>query len=134
MTDFKVSPRDQQVIDLLLLGYSNPEIAVELGISLRTVKEHLRLLAGKAGIQGAPGSQRVKLALRFRPVANPPKFRGLAPRQAEIAQLACAGSSNQEIADKLGIQVGVVKNRLREVFEKLGVWSRLELAMRYGAA
>ena len=45
--------------------------------------------------------------------------------------MACAGSSNQEIADKLGIQVGVVKNRLKEVFAKLGVWSRLELAMRY---
>jgi DNA-binding NarL/FixJ family response regulator len=36
---------------------------------------------------------------------------------------------NKEIAQVLEVSEQDVKNRLRRVFDKLGVWSRLELAM-----
>ena len=39
---FKVTPRDQQVLNLLAQGCSNKEIGDELNISLQTVKQHLR--------------------------------------------------------------------------------------------
>lgn len=57
----KVTPRDQQVLNLLLQGCSNKEIAGQLKISPRTVKQHLRTLFLRAGIR--EGRKRVKLAI-----------------------------------------------------------------------
>jgi DNA-binding NarL/FixJ family response regulator len=56
----KVTPRDQQVLDLLVEGCSNKEIAGQLKISPRTVKQHLRTLFLRAGIRD--GRKRVRLA------------------------------------------------------------------------
>jgi DNA-binding NarL/FixJ family response regulator len=56
----KVTPRDQQVLDLLVQGCSNKEIAGQLSISPRTVKQHLRTLFLRAGIRD--GRKRVRLA------------------------------------------------------------------------
>jgi DNA-binding NarL/FixJ family response regulator len=56
----KITPRDHQVLDLLVQGCSNKEIAAELKISPRTVKQHLRTLFLRAGIK--EGRKRVKLA------------------------------------------------------------------------
>jgi DNA-binding NarL/FixJ family response regulator len=56
----KVTPRDRQVLNLLVQGCSNKEIAGQLNISPRTVKQHLRTLFLRAGIR--EGRKRVKLA------------------------------------------------------------------------
>jgi IS30 family transposase len=47
----KITPRDQQVLQLLNQGCSNKEIASQLNISPRTVKQHLRTLFLRAGIR-----------------------------------------------------------------------------------
>lgn len=60
LNEIKITPRDQQVLHLLVLGYSNKEIASQLNISPRTVKQHLRTLFLRAGIK--EGRKRVKLA------------------------------------------------------------------------
>jgi DNA-binding NarL/FixJ family response regulator len=57
----KVTQRDQQVLNLLVQGCSNKEIAGQLNISPRTVKQHLRTLFLRAGIR--EGRKRVKLAI-----------------------------------------------------------------------
>lgn len=57
----KGTPRDQQVLNLLVQGCSNKEIAGPLSISPRTVKQHLRTLFRRAGIR--EGRKRVKLAM-----------------------------------------------------------------------
>jgi DNA-binding NarL/FixJ family response regulator len=57
----KVTPRDQQVLNLLVQGCSNKEIAGQLNMSPRTVKQHLRTLFLRAGIR--EGRKRVKLAI-----------------------------------------------------------------------
>lgn len=59
--EIKVTPRDQEVLDLLVQGCSNKEIAGQLNISPRTVKQHLRTLFLRAGIR--EGRKRVKLAI-----------------------------------------------------------------------
>ena len=40
MTPTRITPREQQVIDKLCLGWENKEIALVLGISPRTVEDH----------------------------------------------------------------------------------------------
>jgi DNA-binding NarL/FixJ family response regulator len=56
----KITPRDEEVLRLLAQGCSNKEIAGQLNISPRTVKQHLRTLFLRAGI--TEGRKRVKLA------------------------------------------------------------------------
>ncbi len=58
--EIKITPRDQQVLELLIQGCSNKEIARELNISPRTVKQHPRTLFLRSGIK--EGRKRVKLA------------------------------------------------------------------------
>jgi DNA-binding NarL/FixJ family response regulator len=55
-----VGPRERQIIDLLLQGCDNSEIARDLHIAERTVKAHFNRLFLRFGIKG--GIKRVKLA------------------------------------------------------------------------
>jgi DNA-binding NarL/FixJ family response regulator len=60
LNNIKITVRDEQVLQLLIQGCSNKEIAAQLNISPRTVKQHLRTLFLRAGIRD--GRKRVKLA------------------------------------------------------------------------
>ncbi len=60
LDQIKITRRDTEVLKLLVQGCSNREIAEELHISPRTVKQHLRTLFLRAGIRD--GRKRVKLA------------------------------------------------------------------------
>ena len=55
----------------------------------------------------------------------------LSARQFEVARLAACGYSNREIASELTITEQIVKNVLHSVFDKLGLWNRVELANRF---
>lgn len=47
-----LTPREQEVLDLLSLGLSNRHIAERLGISSHTVKFHVAAIYGKLGVSG----------------------------------------------------------------------------------
>jgi DNA-binding CsgD family transcriptional regulator len=53
----------------------------------------------------------------------------LTPKEVQIAVLVWQGLTNREIGKVVGTSEQVIKNHLRSTFDKLGVWSRLELAM-----
>jgi DNA-binding NarL/FixJ family response regulator len=53
----------------------------------------------------------------------------LTDREREIVQLVGQGYRNKEIAEKLFISQQTVKNHLHNIFDKLGVSDRLELAL-----
>jgi len=53
----------------------------------------------------------------------------LTPKEIQIATLVWQGLTNREIGRIVGTSEQVIKNHLRNTFDKLGVWSRLELAM-----
>jgi DNA-binding CsgD family transcriptional regulator len=53
----------------------------------------------------------------------------LSQREIQVATMVWEGKTNPEIAAVLGGTEQVVKNQLRGIFDKLGVWSRLELAL-----
>lgn len=54
----------------------------------------------------------------------------LSPRERELISLVRKGLRNREIAEQLGVTEGTIKVYLHSVFEKLGVSSRTELAIR----
>ena len=53
----------------------------------------------------------------------------LTPKETQVATLVWEGLTNREIGKLMNTTEQVVKNHLRCTFDKLGVWSRLELAM-----
>ncbi len=53
----------------------------------------------------------------------------LTPRQNEVANLLKEGLSNQAIGKQLSISTLVVKNYLREIYDRTGQFNRLELAV-----
>jgi DNA-binding NarL/FixJ family response regulator len=53
----------------------------------------------------------------------------LSDREKEIVQLVAQGFRNKEIGEKLFISEQTVKNHLHNIFDKLGVSDRLELAL-----
>jgi DNA-binding NarL/FixJ family response regulator len=60
---------------------------------------------------------------------------GLTTREREVLQALACGLSDKEIADRLYIGVGTVRNHFVNIFNKLGVHSRLQVlvfALRHG--
>jgi two-component system nitrate/nitrite response regulator NarL len=53
----------------------------------------------------------------------------LSQREREIVQLVAQGFKNKEMAEKMFISEQTVKNHLHNIFDKLGVSDRLELAL-----
>ena len=87
LSEIKITPRDRQVLQLLVQGCSNKEIAAQLDISPRTVKQHLRTLFLRAGIK--EGRKRVRLATAMfqkeQMEIMPPRDR-LTSREIQVAQ------------------------------------------------
>ena len=54
----------------------------------------------------------------------------LAPRERQLISFVRTGLRNREIAEQLGVTEGTVKVYLHAIFEKLGVSTRTELAIR----
>jgi DNA-binding NarL/FixJ family response regulator len=59
---------------------------------------------------------------------QPPRDR-LTAKERIVATLVWEGLTNRDIAGRIHTSEQVVKNHLRSAFDKLGVWSRLELAL-----
>jgi DNA-binding CsgD family transcriptional regulator len=53
----------------------------------------------------------------------------LTPKEIQVAILVWQGVTNRAIGKIIGTTEPVIKNHLRSTFDKLGVSSRLELAM-----
>jgi DNA-binding NarL/FixJ family response regulator len=54
----------------------------------------------------------------------------LSPREIEIIRLVATGASNKEIADKLVISEGTVKNHLSSILSKLSVRDRMQAVLK----
>jgi DNA-binding NarL/FixJ family response regulator len=53
----------------------------------------------------------------------------LSGRERDVVRLALEGATDPEIADRLGINLRTVKDRLRRAFRKLGVRNRINLIL-----
>ena len=54
-------------------------------------------------------------------------------RQQQVIALVAQGMKNSEVAAVIGTTECVVKNYLRIIYDKLGLWNRVELALWYEA-
>ncbi len=52
-------------------------------------------------------------------------------REHRVIQLVAQGLKNSEVANEIGTTEHVVKNYLRVIYDKLGLWNRVELALWY---
>lgn len=60
---------------------------------------------------------------------QPGRTYGLTPREVEVIALVTEGCSNKEIAFRLNITEDTVKRHLTNIFDKVGMSTRLELAL-----
>lgn len=51
--------------------------------------------------------------------------------ERRVAYLVSEGFKNKEIAEALGTTEHVIKNYLKHIYDKLGLWNRVELALWY---
>jgi DNA-binding NarL/FixJ family response regulator len=54
-------------------------------------------------------------------------------REFAIIELVAQGLKNRDVAQAVGTTEHVVKNYLRSIYDKLGLWNRVELALWYEA-
>lgn len=54
-------------------------------------------------------------------------------REQRVIELVAQGLKNSEVAQIIGTTEHVVKNYLRTIYDKLGLWNRVELALWYEA-
>jgi DNA-binding NarL/FixJ family response regulator len=54
-------------------------------------------------------------------------------QRLRIIELVAQGLKNGDVARKLGTTEHVVKNCLRAIYDELGLWNRVELALWYEA-
>lgn len=52
----------------------------------------------------------------------------LSPRELDVTRLVVAGLNNKDIAARLELSIGTIKIHLHNIYEKLGIRSRLQLA------
>lgn len=55
-------------------------------------------------------------------------FAALSPRERDVGMRIAGGSSNDQIAEALGVSVNTVKTYVSRIFSKLGVSNRVQLA------
>jgi DNA-binding NarL/FixJ family response regulator len=122
-----VTAREEQVANLVADGFCTSEIACELGISPRTVKNRKRRAARGMGYKG----KRLDVFLLrsiYGTIPSQSRLARFALRVRRTAELTARGMTNQEIAESIGISFESVRNQLREIFDIAGVWNRRELA------
>jgi two-component system, NarL family, nitrate/nitrite response regulator NarL len=56
-------------------------------------------------------------------------MRLLTPREGEVVHLLAEGMSTREISHKVGVTEHTIRNYLSNIYDKVGVSSRVELAL-----
>lgn len=120
----------------LLLKSLRAVAAGELWISRHVTFDVIRLLRGMERNRHLAGNRSARGAAGTRPAhgnglptANPVNTFGLTPRELEVTAAVVDGQTNKDIAETFGISVSTVKHHLTSIFDKLGVYNRVELVL-----
>ena len=124
-----VAIEKRQIVEALQLGARG----IVLKEAARTVLiEAIRaVLQGMYWINQHPVSDVHRVLNEFAAPANSlsPKRGLLSPKEMQIVTFIVEGCTNKDIAKSLATSEQVVKNHMGKIFDKLGVFNRLELAL-----
>jgi DNA-binding NarL/FixJ family response regulator len=124
-----VAIEKRQIVEALQLGARGivlKEAARSVLIeAIRTVQQ------GMYWINQHPVSDVRQVLDEFSPVADAPSTKNglLSPKEMQIVTFIVEGCTNKDIAKSLATSEQVVKNHMGKIFDKLGVFNRLELAL-----
>jgi two-component system, NarL family, nitrate/nitrite response regulator NarL len=125
---------------LLTVSIDAPQIlkALQLGARGIVLKETARhvlidavnaVLDGKFWVDRSPVNDVDQVISDLQPVTQQKIKHGLlTPREVQVVGLVVEGCTNKDIARALSTSEQVIKNYLGKIFDKLGVFNRLELA------
>jgi DNA-binding NarL/FixJ family response regulator len=119
----------RQILEALQLGARGvvlkDAVAEQLSACIRAVMQ------GEYWLEGRPVQNLVQVLRDLTVQTAPParKTFGLTGRELEVVALITEGSTNKHIALTFGISEETVKRHLTNIFNKLGVGNRLELAL-----
>jgi two-component system, NarL family, nitrate/nitrite response regulator NarL len=119
----------QHILEALQLGARG--IVLKQSVLQDLITSIRAILDGKYWLDGKPVVNLVQLIkdLMSSAAHSPQNTFGLTPRELEMVALIVQGCANKDIATQSGITEETVKRHLKNIFDKLGVSSRLELAM-----
>jgi len=119
----------QEILEALQLGARGvifkDAAAEHLAACIRAVMQ------GQYWLDGKPVQNLVQVLRELTAQTAPPprKTYGLTARELEVVTLITEGCTNKDIATTFGISEETVKRHLTNIFNKLGVGNRLELAL-----
>jgi DNA-binding NarL/FixJ family response regulator len=121
---------------LLLTAGLEPELLVEAirlkanGLVLKGAPGEVLVRAAEAVAAGGQWIDKEAMAQVIGILAQPADAAAvLTPRESDVVRCVARGRRNKEIARDLGISEGTVKMHLHNLYEKLSVSSRTELAI-----
>ena len=132
---FTSSDNKDDLVEAMKLGCSG--ILLKNGPTALIEKSIQRVYAGEIWLDSTTTAAVIRQFASPIEVIVPPPVNGravreraqLSQREREIIILIAQGYKNKEIAEKMFITEQTVKNHLHNVFDKLGVSDRLELAL-----
>jgi len=118
----------RQIVEALQLGARGVILKNSLSRLFECVDA---ILAGEYWIDGQRTSNVMQILqqLMSEQQKGPRNTFGLTDREMEVVRLVCEGLGNKEIADRLQIAGETVKRHMTNIFNKVGMSSRLELAL-----
>lgn len=121
---------EPQVVEALQLG-ARGVVLKSVGVAQLLIKSIHAVMAGQYWVGHESVTDLVKALRGLMPqeFGAAKKTFGLTPRELVIVSKIVVGYTNKDIAQELAISEETVKRHLTNIFDKLGVSNRLELAL-----
>ena len=125
----EASVERSKIVETFQLGLRGIVLLNQLTSDL--LKAMHAVMAGEYWVLRDPLSnlENLRTLLQLRHEEEQQKFFGLTPQEREIVSAVLAGYSNREIAEYFKVGEDAVKGHLRNIFDKVGVSTRLQLAL-----
>jgi DNA-binding NarL/FixJ family response regulator len=124
--------RETRVVLLATSDNHHIQEAIQLGVEGVLYKNVDPRLLVRCVREVHAGRKWVDPALASAPTEKPGRVQaldGLTRRQIEVACAAVSGLSNKELAQRLGVSEGTIKNHLHAIYERLNLDGRLALLL-----
>lgn len=116
----------QQIVEALRLGAHG--VVVKEAASELLFRAIRAVMGGQTWIGRETVSDLVHYMRGQQTAAEPPKFR-LTPREQQVVAAVVSGLTNKDIARQFKVSEDTIKHHVSNIFDKLGVSNRLELAL-----